>query len=94
MALLAAVLLVLAYHLLFGDRGMLRLLSQRSQIQKLEQNIEFLQGENKNLERQLARLRQGKDDLEVRAREALGQVAEGEKIYRFVSLEETNLKTD
>lgn len=86
--------LVVGNQLVFGDRGIVRLMSQRSEIHRLEAESFVMAAENTRLESDLARLRNNPGELEVRARHVLGQVQDGEKIYRFVPIEDTNLIDD
>ena len=88
------VVMVLAYHLVYGDRGVVRWMSQKSEIHRLEVESRLLAKENSRLESDLVRLRKYPGELEVRARHVLGQVNTGEKIYRFVPIEDTNLLED
>ena len=83
--------LALLLGLIFGgDRGVLRLFSVRAQIRELERDSLRLREENRLLEKELARLKAGGsgESLDLRAREVLGVIADGEHVYRFVEGED------
>ena len=85
LSLIAAAMGALGYLILGGDRGVITMVSLYSQIRHLEKDTARLSEENRLMVKELARLRAGgSESLDLRVREVLGLVQDGEKVYRFV----------
>ena len=73
---------------LFGDRGLLQLVSQRERADALAKEIEQLKADNSRLAADIGALRRDPAAIERIAREELGLVRPGETV--FVIREETS----
>jgi cell division protein FtsB len=80
---LASVLVLVALVLgsLFGERGMLHLLSQRQKTDALARELDALRAENARLATEIAALKSDPRAIERLAREELGLAAEGESVF-------------
>jgi cell division protein FtsB len=80
---LASILLLVAFVVgsFFGDRGILRLLSQEEQAQVLRQQIDALRAENASLASEIVALRSDPRAVERLARERLGLARPGETVF-------------
>lgn len=76
--------LFVCYVYLGGDYGLLKIWSQRKEIDGLEQEIHRLQAEQMDLKQECQQLKTDSLYVEKKAREELGMVREGEKVYQFV----------
>ncbi len=68
---------------LFGEHGIIDTLRIYREVKILEGRIEKIQDENKQLEEEIARLKNDKKYIEKIARENLGMVGKNEIIYFF-----------
>lgn len=82
-AILASIIVVvgLVVGSLFGDRGLLQLVSQRERADALAREIEQLKAENSRLAADIAALRSDPAAIERLAREELGLVRPGETVF-------------
>jgi cell division protein FtsB len=74
-------LIALVVGSLFGDRGILHLLTQRERTGALAAEIEQLRGENGRLAADIAALKSDPRSIERLAREELGLVRPGETVF-------------
>jgi cell division protein FtsB len=72
---------MLAYHVVFGDNGMLTYHKKKGDSRLLDQEIESLQRENQRLQREIESLKSDPKAIEREAREQLRYVRPGEVIY-------------
>ncbi len=75
---------VLAYSLILGKGGWLRIRSLDHEIFTQKETNTQMQGRNQALSAEVQDLKRGSDALEERARVDLGMVRQGETYYRFV----------
>jgi cell division protein FtsB len=82
-AILASIIVMvgLVVGSLFGDRGVLQLVSQRQRADALAREIEQLKDENSHLAAEIAALRHDPASIERLAREELGLVRPGETVF-------------
>ena len=82
-ALLALLLVVvaLAVHEIFGDRGYLALRRRQRELETLQQQVKQLQEENQKLEKQIKGLKSDPKAVEKLAREQMKLAKPGEIIY-------------
>jgi len=73
--------LVMAYHVLFGENGVIAYEHKRRESRELQQQIEQLQQENGALEKQIKALKDDPQAIEKEARERLRYARPGEVIY-------------
>src|SRR5262245_34427473 len=66
---------------LFGDRGLLQLVSQRQRADALAREIDQLRSENSHLAAEIAALRRDPAAIERLAREELGLARPGETVF-------------
>ena len=81
--LMTALLAGLLYLLVAGDGGLLGLLEQAEEIQRLREENEKLAERNRILSAELEELRSGLEGIEGLARDRLGLIREGEKFYQL-----------
>ena len=74
-------LIALAVGSVFGDRGMLNLMSKRRQVDALRAELEGLREENARLTAQIAALRTSPRAIERLAREELGLARADETVF-------------
>ncbi len=86
-ALILAALLV--YVFVFSRHGYLRRRELARENLRLQQELEDMRAENARLREELSRL-DDPEAVEKLAREKLGLVKEGEKVYRFVEKDKTH----
>ena len=72
---------VLFIDALVGDKGLLAMLQARQQYRDLEQSIADVRAENAALREQAKRLREEPSAIEELAREMLGLIMPGEKLF-------------
>jgi cell division protein FtsB len=77
----AVALIALVVGSLFGDRGILHLMTQRERAQMLAREIEALRDENARLSGDIAALRTDPAAIERIAREELGLARPGETVF-------------
>jgi cell division protein FtsB len=85
-ALVLAALVV--YVFVFSRHGYLRRRELARENQRLQQELDDMRAENARLREELSRL-DDPEAVEKLAREKLGLVKEGEKVYRFVEKDKT-----
>ena len=76
--------LFVCYVYLGGDYGLIKIWSQRREIESLKREIERLQAEQLDLKKECLRLQTDSLYIEKKAREELGLVKDGERVYQFV----------
>lgn len=76
--------LLICYVYLGGDYGLLKIWSQRQQIEELRQQIHRLHAEQQDLKQECLQLETDSLYIEKKAREELGMVKKGERVYQFV----------
>jgi len=74
----------ICYVYLGGDYGLLKICSQRRDIEKLKREISRLRAEQQDLKQECLWLETDTLYIEKKAREELGMVREGERVYQFV----------
>lgn len=74
-------LIALVVGSLFGDRGVLQLMTQRERAGRLESEIEELRAENGRLAAEIEALRRDPRAIERLAREQLGLARPGETVF-------------
>lgn len=72
---------VLFIDALVGDKGLLAMLQARQQYRDLEQSLADVRAENAALREQAKRLREEPSAIEELAREMLGLIMPGEKLF-------------
>ena len=75
------VLVGLVVGSLFGDRGLLQLVSQRQRAEALGRDLEQLRSDNARLAAEIAALRRDPASIERLAREELGLARPGETVF-------------
>lgn len=80
---MVALLMLLVYSTVSGERGLLHLLRLTQEQRQLEARVRALLHENTDLKSRIRRLQTDDDFLEKVAREQLGLVRENEIVYRF-----------
>ncbi len=83
--LVAGVLAVLLGAAVFGENGVLHLRRLRTEVETLHRDVQALEAENERLSRAITELRSDPAALERIAREELGLVRPGERVFRFPS---------
>ena len=81
--LLAVALVAVAFGLLAGDDGLLRLWERQRELEKIEATVARLQAENDSLRQVLWLLENDLDYVEKVAREEYGMSKKGERVYRL-----------
>ncbi len=74
-------LIALVVGSLFGDRGMLQLVTQRQKAQALQRQLEDLRAENAGLAAEISGLKSDPRAIERLAREQLGLARPGEVVF-------------
>jgi cell division protein FtsB len=82
---LLLILLVICYIYVGGDYGLLKIWSQHRQVQELRREIHRLHAEQYDLKREGLLLEGDSLYIEKKAREELGMVRQGERVYQFVT---------
>ncbi len=85
---LGLLMLYLLVHDLFGDRGFLAMRRQQREVQKLQQEIQTLHGDNRDLAGQVQRLKTDPEYIERLAREQMGLSRPGEHVFKLPPREE------
>ncbi len=80
-AMVGVLLVVLAYHVLFGVNGVVAYQQKRRESRQLQQQIEQLKQENDRVEQQIKALKYDPQAVEKEARERLRYARPGEVIY-------------
>ncbi|MBI5193838.1 MAG: septum formation initiator family protein [Nitrospirae bacterium] len=80
----------LLFSLIFSDLGLLKYFSIKRDHNRLSHEISQLDSSNKSLREEVTKLKTDPDYIESIARDKLGLVKEGEKVYKFE--ERTNQK--
>ena len=83
-AALVAMLLGLQYRLWVGDGGIAHTLRLRQDLERNRAEVEQLRARNAALDASVRSLKSGLDEIEVRARQSLGMVKQGETFYLVV----------
>jgi cell division protein FtsB len=82
--LLLLAFLLICYVYLGGDYGLFKIWSQRREIESLKREIDHLHAEQADLKKECLWLQTDSLYIEKKAREELGLVRDGEKVYQFV----------
>lgn len=80
-AAMSLLVLMLAYHVVFGINGMMAYQRKRGESQKLQQDILRLQQENGRVSRRVRELKTDPKAIEREAREQLKYARSGEVVY-------------
>ncbi len=83
-ALLMAMLVALQYRLWVADGSIAHTLRLRAQLEHERVDVERLRARNAALDAGVRNLKSGFDEIEIRARESLGMVRQGETFYLVV----------
>ena len=75
--------LYLLFSLVFSDLGLFKYFSMKSEHDHIKNEITKLDIENKSLREEVTKLKTDPDYIESIARDKLGLVKDGEKIYKF-----------
>jgi cell division protein FtsB/cell division protein DivIC len=78
-----AIILLIVWAALFGDKGVLRMLQARRQKASLEQQVAEKLAVNEQLKKEIQRLQTDRAYIEDVARRELGMVRDGEVVYQF-----------
>ena len=81
--------LLVCYIYLGGDYGLLKIWSQNRQIEQLKGETNRLRAEQLDLKMQCLKLEADSSYIEKKAREELGMVRPGERVYQFVAPPDT-----
>jgi cell division protein FtsB len=76
-----ALILFLAYHVVFGANGLLVYRHKRQQSRQIQQQIESVRQQNEALEKQIKALSSDPQTIEKEARESLHYARPGEVVY-------------
>ena len=76
-----ALILFLAYHVVFGANGLLVYRQKQQQSRQIQQQIESVQQQNDALEKQIRALKFDPQAIEKEARESLRYARPGEVVY-------------
>ena len=71
------------FFTLFGDRGVLKIIKLRRELQRLKQSVRTLGNENQELTLNIQKMKNESSFQERSARESLGMARENEIIYEF-----------
>jgi cell division protein FtsB len=82
-AAIAALVLILGYHAVFGANGFLVFHQKRLELQKLDREIQMLQEDNARSQQQIKALKSDPQAIEKEAREHLHYAKDGEIIYKL-----------
>jgi cell division protein FtsB len=74
---------LLAFHVFFGANGMLQYQNKRAEFHRTQVEVEQLQAENAEIERQIKALKTDPKTIEKEAREQLKYTRPGEFVYRL-----------
>jgi cell division protein FtsB len=83
---------LICYVYVGGDYGLLKIWSQHNQIEELKREAHRLRAEQYDLSRECLRLESDSLFVEKKAREELGMVRSGERVYQFVPPADTTAK--
>jgi len=78
------IFLFLLFLSVFGSSGIIKVLQMNRKIDLLNQEIVFMEKENKRMLDQIHRLKEDAFSIEKLAREELGLVKPGERVYEFI----------
>jgi len=76
--------LFICYVYLGGDHGLLKIWAQHRKIEQLQRETHRLRAEQLDLKQECVRLETDSLYIEKKAREELGMVRKGERVYQFV----------
>jgi len=76
-------ILILAFFLFFGEKGILHRLRLQRELARIKETNTKMAEENQKLKEEVRRLQSDRKYLEEIARKELGMVKEGEIIYQF-----------
>ncbi len=82
--LLVLMLVGLQYRLWVADGGIAHSLRLRSELARNRAQVEKLRNRNAALDASVRNLKSGLDEIEIRARQSLGMVRQGETFYLVV----------
>jgi len=82
---LVILLVLLQYKLWLGEGGYTDVLRLEQRVAQQAEENELLEKRNRELEAEVADLRQGLDAIEERARSELGMIKDEEEFYQVVS---------
>ena len=83
LALLCAALSFFTARSIFGDRGLLEVATQESELVRIQREVEAARARNRALLAEVVELRTGNASIERLARERLGYIKPGEVTYLF-----------
>lgn len=82
-AAIAALVCILGYHAIFGANGFMVFHQKRTELQRLDQEIQTLQQDTARSEQQIKALKSDPQAIEKEAREHLHYARDGEMIYKL-----------
>lgn len=82
-AAIAALVCILGYHAIFGANGFMVFHQKRTELQRLDQEIQTLQQDTARSEQQIKALKSDPQAIEKEAREHLHYARDGEIIYKL-----------
>lgn len=91
-ALLGVCVAALLIHNVFGTHGLLAMHRTRTEIEKVQQDIDRLNSENEKLEQQVKDLKTDPHTIEKIAREDFGFVRQGEVVIKIPQEQPANSK--
>ncbi len=90
--LLAALILLVWYFSLFGEKGLIKIIQLRRERDRIIADVSRMEEENKRLQEEIKRLREDSRYLESVARRDLGLIKENEILFIFE--DETSAKKE
>lgn len=91
-ALLGVCVVALLIHNVFGTHGLLAMRQTRMEIEKVQKDIDRLNGENEKLSQQVKDLKSDPHTIEKIAREDFGFVRQGEVVIKIPQEQPTDSK--
>ena len=88
MAVVSVLLLLLAYHVVFGVNGLISYQQKKRESRELQEQIEQLQKENAVAEQQIKALKSDPQAIEKEARERLRYARPGEVVYTLPAVKQ------
>ena len=84
----------LVFVSIFGSSGIVKVSQMNKKLNRLKKDMQFLEKENNRVRKEIHRLKTDSYYIEKIAREELGLVKPGERVYEFVDEKEEKSQTD